>query len=149
YLAELAAPVRIVAGLLTIGQQARAGVVRVMEVIDGQPEIVDPPDGVDLAAEAPDVRFDEVTFGYVPSRPVLQGLSLEVRAGEAVALVGTSGSGTSTVTTLLPRFWDVQSGAVQVGGADVRTLSLSSLRGSIGLVSEDAFLFSTTVRQNI
>jgi ATP-binding cassette subfamily B protein len=149
YLSELAAPVRIVAGLLTIGQQARAGVVRVMEVIDGQPEIVDPPDGVDLPASAPDVQFDDVTFGYVPSRPVLQGLSVTVRAGEAVALVGTSGSGTSTVTTLLPRFWDVQSGAVRVGGADVRTVSLASLRGAIGLVSEDAFLFSTTVRDNI
>ena len=149
YLSELAAPVRIVAGLLTIGQQARAGVVRVLEVIDGQPEIVDPADPVDLTEETPDVCFDDVTFGYVPSRPVLQGLSLSVRAGEAVALVGTSGSGTSTVTTLLPRFWDVQSGAVRVGGHDVRTLSLSSLRGSIGLVSEDAFLFSTTVRENI
>ena len=74
YLAELAAPVRIVAGLLTIGQQARAGVVRVMEVIDGQPDIDDPPDAVDLAGAAPDVCFDDVTFGYVPSRPVLQGL---------------------------------------------------------------------------
>ena len=96
YLAELAAPVRIVAGLLTIGQQARAGVVRVMEVIDGQPEIVDPTDAVELAqdtSETPDVCFDDVTFGYVPSRPVLHGLSLSVRAGEAVALVGTSGSG--------------------------------------------------------
>ena len=149
YLAELAAPVRILAGLLTIGQQARAGVVRVMEVIDGQPEIEESPAAVPLSEAAVDVRLDDVTFGYVPSRPVLRGLTLTVRAGEAVALVGTSGSGTSTVTTLLPRFWDVQQGAVRLAGHDVRDLTLPSLRGAIGLVSEDAFLFSTTVRDNI
>ena len=149
YLSELAAPVRIIAGLLTIGQQARAGVVRVMEVIDGQPEIVETPDAVTLDEPAVDVVLEDVTFGYVPSRPVLQQLSLTVRAGEAVALVGTSGSGTSTITTLLPRFWDVQQGVLRLAGHDVRDLTLASLRGAIGLVSEEAFLFSTTVRDNI
>jgi ATP-binding cassette subfamily B protein len=150
YLAELAAPVRILAGLLTIGQQAKAGVVRVMEVIDCQPEITEAADAGDLPTNGgAGVRFDNVTFGYVPSRPVLRDFSLDIQPGQAVALVGTSGSGTSTTVTLLSRFWDVQSGAVSIGGTDVRELKLAAVRQAVGLVSEDAFLFSTTVRENI
>ena len=150
YLAELAAPVRILAGLLTIGQQAKAGVVRVMEVIDCQPEITEAPDATDLpGGSGAGVRFEHVTFGYVPSRPVLRDFSLDIQPGQAVALVGTSGSGTSTTVTLLSRFWDVQSGTVSIGGTDVRELKISAVRQAVGLVSEDAFLFSTTVRENI
>ena len=85
----------------------------------------------------------------MPGQPVLRGLSLDVAAGETVALVGTSGSGKSTIALLLPRFYDVTGGALRVGGQDVRDLATESLRGAIGLVSEDSFLFSDTVRANI
>ena len=88
-------------------------------------------------------------FGYLPSEPVLRGLSLRVRPGETLALVGTSGSGKSTISLLLPRFYDVRSGAIRVGGHDVRDVTLNSLRASIGLVLEESFLFSDTVRANI
>ncbi|MBA3573399.1 MAG: ATP-binding cassette domain-containing protein, partial [Pseudonocardiales bacterium] len=95
------------------------------------------------------VQLDGVRFGYTRSEPVLDGVSLEVRPGETLALVGTAGSGKSTVSLLLPRFYDTQEGAVRVGGTDVRDLRLSSLRRGLGMVFEDAFLFSDTVRANI
>ncbi|MFD4374763.1 ABC transporter ATP-binding protein [Streptomyces sp. NPDC058486] len=148
YLASLVGPVRMLAMVLTVGQQARAGVERVAELIDTEPAIED--GTKELPADAPaTVEFDHVTFGYSGDRPVLDGFSLELRAGETVALVGSSGSGKSTVSLLLPRFYDVDRGAVLVGGHDVRELTLESLRAAIGLVPEDSFLFSDTVRANI
>jgi len=149
YLAQLVGPVRALTGLVTIGQEARASVIRVYEVIDSRPVLTEKPDAVPLPPGVPDVDLDQVKFGYVPSEPVLRGLSLRVRPGETLALVGTSGSGKSTISLLLPRFYDVRGGAVRVGGHDVRDLTLDSLRASIGLVMEDSFLFSDSVRANI
>ncbi|MFF0447457.1 ABC transporter ATP-binding protein [Streptomyces sp. NPDC004609] len=148
YLAQLVGPVRMLAVVLTVGQQARAGVDRVLELIDTEPTLEN--GTKDLPADAPaTVEFDAVTFGYDPERPVLDGFSLEIGEGETVAVVGSSGSGKSTVSLLLPRFYDVTGGAVLVGGHDVRELTLESLRAAIGLVPEDSFLFSDTVRANI
>ncbi|MET7481039.1 ABC transporter ATP-binding protein, partial [Streptomyces sp. NPDC005648] len=152
YLAQLVGPVRMLAVVLTVGQQARAGTERVLELIDTEPSMTD---GTrTLPADAPaTVEFDDVSFGYDQSsggtRPVLDGLSFEIRPGETLAVVGSSGSGKSTVSLLLPRFYDVTHGAVLVGGHDVRELTLDSLRAAIGLVPEDSFLFSDTVRNNI
>ncbi|GGR21696.1 ABC transporter ATP-binding protein [Streptomyces roseolus] len=152
YLASLVGPVRMLAMVLTVGQQARAGVERVVELIDTEPAIAD--GTKELPADAPaTVEFDGVSFGYGDAegggKPVLDGFSLELREGETVALVGSSGSGKSTVSLLLPRFYDVDRGAVLVGGHDARELTLESLRAAIGLVPEDSFLFSDTVRANI
>ncbi|MGW3814586.1 ABC transporter ATP-binding protein [Streptomyces sp. NPDC005046] len=148
YLAQLVGPVRMLAVVLTVGQQARAGAERVLELIDTEPSIKDGTKA--LPADAPaTVEFDDVSFGYEEGRPVLDGLSFEIRSGETLAVVGSSGSGKSTVSLLMPRFYDVTHGAVLVGGHDVRELTTQSLRAAIGLVPEDSFLFSDTVRANI
>jgi ATP-binding cassette subfamily B protein len=149
YLAQMVNPVRALTNLITVGQEARASVIRVFEVIDSRPVLSEKPDALVLPPGSKDVELDDVDFGYVPSEPVLRGLSLRVRAGETVAVVGSSGSGKSTISLLLPRFYDVRSGAVRVGGHDVRDLTLDSLRASIGLVMEESFLFSDTVASNI
>nr|WP_202487285.1 ABC transporter ATP-binding protein [Streptomyces sp. SID8354] len=166
YLAQLVGPVRMLAMMLTVGQQARAGVERVYELIDTEPTIEEHPDAHALPADAPaTVVFDHVTFGYGahhdpaddkttdrparPVRPVLDDFSLHIDAGETVAVIGASGSGKSTVSLLLPRFYDATAGRVLVGGHDVRDLTLESLRAAIGLVPESSFLFSDSVRDNI
>ncbi|WP_404950048.1 ABC transporter ATP-binding protein/permease [Streptomyces sp. ARC12] len=148
YLAQLVGPVRMLAMVLTVGQQARAGVERVLELIDTEPSMQD--GTKELPADAPaGIEFDDVRFGYDDERPVLDGFSLTVEPGETVAVVGASGSGKSTVSLLVPRFYDVSHGAVLIGGHDVRELTQASLRSAIGLVPEDSFLFSDTIRANI
>ncbi len=147
YLAALVSPVRQLAAVLTIGQQARAGVERVLEVIDATPVLVSG-DG-ELPAGPLTVELDDVTFGYAADRPVLSGVSLRIEPGETLALIGGSGSGKSSVVTLLPRFYDAAAGAVRIGGRDVRDLRTDGLRSALGVVFEDSFLFSDTVRSNI
>ncbi len=149
YLAQLVGPVRQLTALLTIGQQARAGIERVLDVVDAAPTIVDAPDARDLAEGPVGVELDHVRFGYSLSRPVLEDVTLSVAPGETLALVGGAGSGKSTVALLLPRFYDVQGGSVRVGGVDVREARMVSLRSRLGVVFEDSFLFSDTVGANI
>jgi ATP-binding cassette, subfamily B, bacterial len=149
YVANLIGPTRLIGGLLVGAQLARAGVERVYELIDSQPDVVDAPDAVHVPDGPVDVSLDNVSFGYTRSDPVLREVSLHVRPGETLALVGTAGSGKSTVSLLLPRFYDVHEGAIRIGGVDVRELRLGSLRRTVGVVFEEAFLFSDTVRANI
>ncbi len=149
YLAQLVAPTRMLTMLLVLGQQARASVERVLEIIDSLPEITEPADPRSLPAGPLDVRFEDVSFGYQATEPVLAGLDLTVPAGSTVAVVGPSGSGKSTVSLLLPRFYDPQRGRLLVGGVDVRELGMANLRGAVGVVFEEAFLFSDSIAANI
>ncbi|ALE07874.1 ABC transporter [Arthrobacter sp. ERGS1:01] len=154
YVAQLMAPARQLAGLLTIGQQARAGLERIFQLLDLKPAIADVPNAVTLPDVAGDIEFRDVGFSYLGAadggaKTVLDGVSFRIHAGERVALVGPSGSGKSTVSLMVSRFYDPQSGAVLVDGHDVRNVALNSLRRRIGSVFEESFLFSDTVRANI
>jgi ATP-binding cassette subfamily B protein len=149
YVALMVPPVRMLAGLFAIGQQARAGAARVLDILDTNPLITEKPDAVEMPPARGDVRFEDVRFGYTADQPVLEHFDLHVAPGEVVALVGTSGSGKSTVTALLPRFYDVGAGRITIDGIDVRDATLDSLRHQVGVVFEEAFLFSESVGANI
>ena len=149
YLALMTGPVRMLTYMITLGQEARASVIRVFDIIDSRPVITDLPDAIELPRDAAGLSFEDVRFGYVPSEPVLRGVSFRVEPGETVAVVGASGSGKSTLAQLLPRFYDPQGGSVRIGGYDVADVTRDSLRAALGLVMEDSFLFSSTVRANI
>lgn len=126
-----------------------AGFKRYLEIMDTEPEIADVPDAVSLSSVRGDIRFEGVTFGYEPSRTILNNIHLTIRAGETVAFVGPSGAGKTTICSLLPRFYDVDQGTITVDGIDIRNIKLQNLRKHIGIVQQDVFLFSGTIRDNI
>ncbi len=130
-------------------QQAVAGAERVFEVLDTASEVQETPDAVELRACRGHLEFRRVDFRYIAEQPVLEDISFEVRPGEMVALVGPTGVGKTTIASLIPRFYDPVEGAVLVDGHDLRTLTLQSLRSHIGMVLQDVFLFTGTVRENI
>ncbi len=149
YIVQLVAPARQLAGVMTVGQQARAGIERIFQLLDLKPSIIDQPDAVELPLLRGDVTFSDVHFAYGEGAPVLQGVDLKIGAGERVAIVGPSGSGKSTVAMLVSRFYEPDQGSVLVDGHDVRRVTLDSLRRQIAIVFDDSFLFSDTVRSNI
>ena len=151
YVNMLIFPLRLTGQLVAQGQRAVAAAQRIEEILVTEPAIVDKVDAVSLPPGNGDVVFDGVTFGYSPEaeRPVLADLNLRIKAGEAVALVGPTGCGKTTVARLLPRFYEVDGGSITVDGVDVRDLKLNELRTSIGIVFEDTFLFGDTVAANI
>lgn len=126
-----------------------AGFRSYLALMATSPDIVDRPGARAVGRLRGEVRFEAVTFGYTADRPVLRGFDLAVRAGEAVALVGPSGAGKTTICSLLPRFYDVDAGRVTIDGIDVRDMTVATLRGSIGIVQQDVFLFAGTLRENI
>ncbi|WP_144764065.1 ABC transporter ATP-binding protein [Methylobacterium dankookense] len=126
-----------------------AGFRRYMGLLGTEPDIVDRPDAVAAGSLRGDIRFEDVSFGYSPDRPVLAGLNLAVGAGETVALVGPSGAGKTTLCSLIPRFYEVGAGRITIDGRDIRDYTLASLRGQIGIVQQDVFLFAGTIRENV
>ncbi|NOZ94892.1 MAG: ABC transporter ATP-binding protein [Acidobacteria bacterium] len=142
-------PLRRLNNFNLILQQAEVAAERVFAIVDAPVEVEDRPGAVPLEAAAGGIELDRVFFAYDDERWVLSDLSMEVPAGSTVAMVGPSGAGKSTVAQLVPRFWDVQRGAVRVGGRDVREVTLASLRARIGLVTQQTVLFSTSIRENI
>ncbi|MDT7599627.1 MAG: ATP-binding cassette, subfamily bacterial [Pseudonocardiales bacterium] len=153
YVGNLVGPARLIGSMVVAGQLARAGVERVYELIESQPEVADPADPAELPAGPLSVRLDGVRFGYTRDEPVLEDISLTVAPGETVALVGSAGSGKSTVALLLPRFYDPQAGEILIGSGEnmvpLPRLRLATLRRELGVVFEEAFLFSDTIRANI
>lgn len=144
-----ARPLRALGTLNAALQEGLAGMVRVFRVIDEKPTISDTPDALPLPAGRGHVVFDDVRFVYPDGREGLRGLSFEALPGQTVALVGPSGGGKSTALALIPRLHDATSGAVLIDGADVRHVTLASLRGAIAYVGQDALLFDDTVAANI
>ena len=150
YVVMLIWPLRMTGMLVAQAQRAVASAERVDEILATTPQITDPPSPRALPAGGGAIRFRDVTFGYIAgARPVLDGLDLDVAPGEAVALVGPTGCGKTTVARLIPRFYDVQEGSIAIDGVDVRDVGLRELRQCVGIVFEDTFLFSDTVRANI
>ncbi len=161
YLLMMQAPFMMLGMLIMIGQRASASAERIYEILDEKATIIDRPDAIDLTNCEGDVRFDNVRFAYgTDSRiarsvedggnpDVLKDFNLHLRSGETVALVGRTGSGKSTIPRLVARFYDVSDGSVAVDGHDVRDLTLTSLRANIGVVLDEPFLFSVSIRDNI
>ena len=149
YVLMLTAPIRTLGIALGMAQRAVASGTRVFEVLDREPRLSSPPGAPPLAAGGGRVRLERVTFAYEGAQPVLRDVDLDVEAGSTVALVGGTGSGKTTLVTLLARLYDPTAGRVLIDGTDVRGVALESLRGEIAFVSDDSFLFSATVRENI
>ena len=149
YVVMLIMPLRMLGMWIGQAQRATASGERIFEVMDEPEEINERPDARPLPDGEGRIEFERASFEYSPGRPVLQEIELDVPAGRTVALIGHTGSGKTTLTSLVARFYDVSSGRVAVDGVDVRDVTLTSLRGAIGLISQDPFLFSDTVRANI
>ncbi|HEX7255877.1 MAG TPA: ABC transporter ATP-binding protein, partial [Gaiellaceae bacterium] len=145
----LVMPLRMLGMWIGQAQRATASGERIFEVMDEPEDVTDKPDARELPPGDGLVRFERVSFGYDPERPVLREIDLELEPGRTVALIGHTGSGKTTLAGLVPRFYDVSAGRVTVDGLDVRDAKLVSLRRSIGIVAQDPFLFSDTVRENI
>ncbi|MBB3265108.1 ATP-binding cassette subfamily B protein [Azospirillum sp. OGB3] len=126
-----------------------AGFRRYTQLLDTQPDIAAAPGAVAAPALKGDIRYEGVSFGYDPARPVLKGVDLSIRAGSTVAFVGPSGAGKTTICSLLPRFYEVMAGRITIDGLDIRAMTLASLRRQIGIVQQDVFLFGGTIRENI
>jgi ABC-type multidrug transport system fused ATPase/permease subunit len=142
-------PLRMLGMWIGQAQRATASGERIFEVLDEPEEVRDRPSAVELTRGDGRIRFERVSFDYAPGRPVLQDVDLVLEPGSTVALIGHTGSGKTTLSALVPRFYDVSQGQVTIDGVDVRDLKLATLRRNIGVVSQDPFLFSATVRENI
>jgi ATP-binding cassette, subfamily B, multidrug efflux pump len=150
YLTKFFAPIRDLSTKYTVMQQAMAAAERVFTLLDtDEPDARAPAAVAPTVTGAPLIALDGVSFGYRPDRPVLSSVSLSIAAGETVAVVGTTGAGKSTIIKLLPRLYDPQAGTIRIGGVDVRALDTRLLRRRIVVVSQDVFMFSGTLRDNI
>jgi ATP-binding cassette, subfamily B, bacterial len=150
YVRSTQSPIRQLAKLSYSVSKAGAGLERIQEVLDLEPMIRQRPRAYQLRLDGPpSVEFFDVSFGYTPGRPVVREVSLFVAPGELVAIVGSTGSGKSTLVSLLPRFYDPWSGQIDIDDHDVRDLTLHSLRASVGLVLQDSLIFRTTLLDNI
>jgi ATP-binding cassette subfamily B protein len=149
YLLMLQAPFMMLGQLVMMGQRAKASAGRIFEILDESPEIVDRPGAYDLAEVRGAIDFDHVTFTYDNGAEILRDFDAHIAPGETIAIVGRTGSGKSTVARLLTRFYDVSEGAITIDSHDIRDVTLTSLRENVGVVLDEPFLFSISIRDNI
>jgi len=142
-------PLRMLGSWIGDTQRFVASSQRIFQILDIQPSIEDTADALPLPAGGGSIRFENVTFGYRPEQPIVRDINLDIAPGTTVAIIGRTGSGKTTLTQLVPRFYDVTTGRVLVEGVDVRALRLDELRGEIGTVAEDTYLFSASIHDNI
>jgi ATP-binding cassette subfamily B protein len=149
YLTLLQMPVRMLGFIVNMFARAHSAGERIFEILDAESAVVDAPGAKPIDVTRGEVEFDDVSFGYDAATSVLQDVTIHAQPGEMIALLGPTGSGKSTVVNLLPRFYDVTTGAVRIDGQDVRDATIDSLREAIGIVQQDVFLFPATIRDNI
>lgn len=149
YLASFFDPVQQLSQVYNTFLAGTAALDKIFDVMDDEPTLVDEPGATALPTLAGAVRFEQVRFGYNPERPVVDGLELDVKAGQTVALVGHTGAGKSTIIKLLARFYDPQSGRITIDGHDLRAVTIESLRDQIAMVPQEGFLFNGTIHENI
>lgn len=142
-------PIDKISALLELYPKGMAGFGRFRELINQAPEIKDAPDAIEVDHLRGDIRLSNVTFGYEAEKPVLRNIDLSIQAGQTVAFVGPSGAGKTTICSLIPRFYEVNEGAISIDGLDIRQMTQKSLRSQIGIVQQDVFLFTGTIRENI
>jgi ABC-type multidrug transport system fused ATPase/permease subunit len=149
YMMRISFPLRDLSMLSGTWINASAGLERIFEIMDMPIDVEDSSDAADIAVEKGQVEFKNVTFGYAKDRPVLRNISFKVNPGERIAILGATGSGKTSLVYLIPRFYDVDSGSILIDGKDVRNYELSCLRRQIGLVLQDVFIFTGTIKDNI
>jgi len=143
-------PIEKISALLEMYPKGMAGFKRFIDLLDVSPNIQDRKDAKDVTSLQGDISFNEVTFGYEKTQePVLENMSFNIKAGETVAFVGPSGAGKTTISSLIPRFYEVDEGSITIDGIDLRDMTMKSLRQHIGIVQQDVFLFTGTLRENI
>lgn len=149
YVNVLLKPIEKISALLELYPKGMAGFKRFVELLDLEPDVQDAEDAIDVPYLRGDIRFNNVSFGYEPGRPILKNINLEIQAGETIAIVGPTGAGKTTICSLIPRFYDVTEGSITIDGIDIRKMTKRSLRSQIGIVQQDVFLFTGTLRENI
>ncbi|HYB68829.1 MAG TPA: ABC transporter ATP-binding protein [Candidatus Acidoferrales bacterium] len=149
YMLRMTFPIRDASQTLGTWIAAYAGLERVQEIIDAPRNVEDLPNARDVKIEKGELQLENVTFGYVKDKPVLNNVTFTVQPGEKIAILGATGSGKSSLIYLIPRFYDIQAGSIKIDGTDIREFKLASLRRQIGVVLQDVFLFSGTMRENI
>jgi len=142
-------PVKTLGNTLTGIQNVFVSMSRVFELFDYTPEIIDKEDAIDMPGLSEGIKIEDICFEYIEDQPVLKGINFEIKKGETIAIVGNSGGGKTTIVNLLPRFYDVNSGAIKFDGVDIRNFKIKSLRQNIAMVFQDNFLYSGTIRENI
>ena len=149
YLGIMAMPVRRLGFMANLFSRSVSAGQRILEILDTESAVQEKPDAIELSSSKGEVSFKNVSFSYDSMAPVLKNINFSVQPGKLVALIGSLGSGKSTIAHLIPRFYDVSSGSITVDGVDIRDVTLASLRRNVGIVQQDIFLFSATIRDNI
>lgn len=149
YVNVLFKPIDKISAILELYPKGMAGFKRFTELMDQSPDVVDREDAIEVPGLKGNIEFKDVTFSYDENKPVLEGIDLQISHGETVAFVGPSGAGKTTICSLIPRFYDVNSGSITIDGIDIREMTKKSLRSQIGIVQQDVFLFTGTLRENI